>query len=95
MTIKEVNGIKKIYNNRKLLGTVSKFCCGVDFRPKSKKCVISILKVKMNSEDLFFCIEKIITLEIPNKLFYFNFNKETAKSEEKMKKYQKALNELP
>lgn len=92
--IKEVNGIKKVYKNKKLLGTVRKFCCGVDFRPKAKNCIFSILKVKIDSKELIFCIDKISSLNIPDCYFHYNFNIDIANSELKLKKYQKSLNNI-
>jgi len=34
LIIKEVEGEKKVYRNGELVGTLRKFCCGIDFRPQ-------------------------------------------------------------
>ncbi len=90
--IKEVQGQKRVYNNRKLVGTLHKFCCGIDFRPHKKPdALFSILRVKFGDPKLAKCIEALLSVEIPNKQFHLNFSYETASNDCKLSAFKIAL----
>ena len=94
MKIKEVNGEKRVYQNRKLVGSVRKFCCGIDFRPKGKNgALFSILGVKFGEKKLEKCIESLLSINIPDKDFHWNFRYSIAKNKEELKDYEKRLND--
>lgn len=95
LIIKEVQGQKRVYNNRKLVGTLRKFCCGIDFRPQGKPdALFSILKVKFGEPELIKCIEALLSVEIPNKQFHWNFSYETASNDCKLAAFKIALRNL-
>lgn len=95
LIIKKVKSENRVYLNRKLVGTVRNFCCGVDLRIKDKPGVLfSILKVKLGSNELSYCVEKLLSCTIPNKSFHWNFNYETAKNDCKMAAFKVALSHV-
>jgi hypothetical protein len=95
LIIKEVQGQKRVYNNRKLVGTLRKFCCGIDFRPHGKpNALFSILRVKFGEQKLIKCVEALLTVEIPNKKFHWNFSYGTASNDCKFAAFKNCLKNL-
>ena len=95
VVIKEVNSEKNVYIDQKLVGTVRKFCCGIDFRPEKRpKALFSILRVKYGDSKLTKCLEVLSTLDIPNKPFHLNFSYDTATDDKKLADYKLKLSEL-
>ena len=93
--IKEVNKEKRVYQNRKLMGTLRKFCCGVDLRLKNNPDVLfSILGVKFGDKKLEKCIEALLSIEIPNVELHQNFDYKTATDNNLIMEYQKSLKDL-
>ena len=90
--IKKVNGETRVYKNRKLVGILRKFCCGVDFRPiGNPDALFSILKVKFGDPKLTKCVEALLTVEIPNKQFHWNFSYATATNDCMMEAFKIAI----
>ena len=95
LKIKDEKGEKVVFKNDIRVGTVRKFCCGVDFRDdRNDNALFSITKVSYSDYRLLKCIEKILMLDIPNKIFHWNFNYETAKNNVKLQEYQNKLNQI-
>lgn len=95
ITIKETKSGRCVYNGRNKIGIVRKFCCGIDFRLINKpNCLFSILEIKNYDDKLIMCIQKIMSLNIPDKSFHWNFSYDIAKDEKKIKSYQLALDKL-
>jgi hypothetical protein len=95
LIIKEVEGEKRVYRGEKLVGTLRKFCCGIDFRPEGKpNALFSILKVKFGDRKLVKCIEALLSVEIPNKSFHWNFSYETAKNDTEFAEFKIDLEKL-
>jgi len=93
--IKEIKGKKYVYIGRNKVGIVRNFCCGIDFKPFNKSnCLFSILGLKHYDYKLKLCIQKIMSLNIPDKSFHWNFRYDIAKDEKRLKDYQLALNKL-
>lgn len=95
ISIKNVKGEKRVYKGRKHVGTLRKFCCGIDFRPKHKpQALFSILKVKYGTRELEKCVESLLSIDIPDKSFHWNFNYEIAKDDCKLLEYAVRLSEV-
>ena len=95
LIIKEVEGEKKVYRNGELVGTLRKFCCGIDFRPHGKPdALFSILRVKFGEPKLIKCVEALLSVEIPNKQFHWNFSYETATNDCELAAFKIALRNL-
>ncbi len=93
VTFSEIKHETRVYHSGKRVGIVRKFCCGVDFRPDGhKNALFSIMMVKPDSEELRDCIRALVTIQIPERTFHWNFHHETALSEKKLKKYEQELN---
>lgn len=92
ITIKDVIGVKKVYKNVKIAGTLNMFCCKVDFKPHNKpNTSFSILRVKFGSTKLIKCLEALLSIEIPNDNLHLNFNYEMATSKSKMANFETQL----
>lgn len=95
VVINIVNGERRVYFNQKLVGTLRKFCCGIDFRPKEcPDALFSILSVRFGDYRLMKCLEALCSIKIPNKSFHWNFSYKTAKNDCKMEAFAVALKKL-
>ena len=87
MTIKE----QKVFVGKKQVGTVRKFCCGIDFKDNRSSGLFSILKVRQYSDaKLKKAINQILSIKIPDSGFHWNF---TVKTKKELAEYEKKLNE--
>ena len=79
-----------VYQNEKLVGTVSKFCCGIDFRIKGKPNALFSIMLAMSYQDsrLKESIEAILKMEIPTRNFHCNFSHKLLTDKKKLKKFQ-------
>lgn len=95
--VKTIRSENRVYINRKLVGKLRNFCCGVDFRPINKNCVFSILRLKLNKnnnidEKLKHCLNCLSSIKIPNNCFHWNFKYETAINKKLLEEYEHKLN---
>lgn len=82
------------FKDGKEIGTIRKFCCGIDFRPKGKpNALFSILKAR-NDEKLKICISALSEIKVPKKRFHWNFNHEIATNEARLADYKNRLENL-
>ncbi len=80
----------RVYRDGINIGTVRRFCCGVDFRPNYSKGIFSILNVKgYFDKDLKKCIEAIASIYIPDCYFHYNFSIKTLN---RLDEYEEKLN---
>ncbi len=87
----------QVYDNDDLVGTHRKWCCGVDFHPLGKpNALFSVLVKKRNpnSWDFKRSVKAILSINIPDKPFHWNFNPETAKDKTKLVEYKTKLENL-
>lgn len=80
----------RVYQKKKLVGTVRKFCCGIDFRIKGKpNALFSIMPARSYKDTgLKESIEAILQMKIPKRNFHWNFNQKLLDDKEKLKEYE-------
>lgn len=77
------------------IGKVRKFCCGIDFRINDKpNALFSILNVRLGDKKLITCIKKIMSLQIPDIDFHWNFSPKMVSNKSELAKYQEGLLKL-
>lgn len=93
--INKVKGQYRVYYGRNLVGTLRKFCCGIDFRHNCRpNALFSILKVRFGTPELTDCLKALLSIKIPiSKSFHWNFEHDIAINDNKLNAYEKQLNE--
>lgn len=87
-----------VYLGTKIVGTLRKFCCGIDYRHKSiPNGLFSILKVEKsinnNNLELIKSLEVLSRLKPTKQRFHYNFSISLLKDAERLENYIKSIYE--